>query len=195
MLLTKRQLKVHHLASTDDTRPVLTQVYAYKKDGETVAVATDSYILGEVRESSTPVEDFPTINQDSPNEDLDEVFIPKDVAESAISALPKKKILPILGYALAQKDEVITTDLNRTTKFVTKEQEGKFPDYQKLVPEPAEFQVRLNPDKLRQALEVFKGDSFTDISIEFGKTPLDPVVLRGQEMGSTTTVLVMPLKK
>lgn len=193
MLLTKRQLLLHHTASKDDSRPVLEQIYVFKEDGETVAVSTDSYVLAEVREQTELAENFPNVTPDVDNAEIESAYIQAEVAKKILPLIPKKVVLPVLGKALVQKDELVTTDLDKTTKLITREQEGKYPDYKKLMPEkPAEFRVNLNPAKLKQVLEVFK-DEHT-LSIEFGEKPLDPVILRGGSAGTKIMAVVMPLK-
>lgn len=193
MLLSKQQLMIHHTASKDGSRPILNQIYAYKEKDQVVAVSTDGYVLTEVREATPALENYPEVNPDVPNKEIESCFIQASVAKKMIANLPKNPVLPILGYALVQKNELITTDLERTVKYLTHEQEGKYPEYQKMVPEPAAFCVNINPDKLRQALEVFRGETMT-VSIEFGEKPLDPVVLRGKRNGATITSIVMPLR-
>lgn len=192
MLLTKKQLNLHHTASKDDSRPVLEQIYVRKIGDEIVAVSTDSYVLAEVREPVVAVEDYPTATPDVPNAVIDSAYVQADVAKKIIPHIPKKVVLPVLGYALLQKDELITTDLEKTTKFITREQEGKYPEYEKLVPEPAEFSVTINPAKLKQVLEVFKDE--LSVTIEFGKDKMSPVVLRGGSAGTKITGVVMPLR-
>lgn len=192
MLLSKKQLLTHHTAGTDDARPVLQQVYVYKDGEDVVAVSTDSYVLAEVRQKTPPVDEFPLANGEQPNVEIDKCFISKDVAKKALGAIPKKYVLPVLGFALAQKDEVITSDLDVTTKFKSRELEGNFPDYLKLIPEPAEKQITFNPDKMKQVMEVFK--DITSVTIEFGEGKLDPVVFRANNAGAKITAILMPLR-
>lgn len=193
MLLTKKQLNLHHTASTDDSRPVLTQIYVRKIGDEIVAVSTDSYILAEVREKAQSVEDYPNVTPDVPNDStIESAFVQADVAKKILPMIPKKTVLPVLTMALLQKNELVTTDLDKTTKFITHEQEGKYPDYEKLIPEPAEFSVTVNPAYLKKMLEVFKDEQ--SVTIEFGKGKLDPVVLRGGSAGTKITGVVMPLR-
>lgn len=193
MLLSKQQLLTHHTAGKDDSRPVLENIHVFKDGDETVAVSTDSYVLSEVREKNPTLEDYPPALGDREYAPVETAMIQREVAKNILSALPKNPLLPILSYALVQKDEVITTNLDRTISFTAREQEGKFPDYQKLIPEPAAMQVAFNPAKMLQALQVFKGD-YVSVTMEFGAKPLDPIVLRGKRNGAKITVLVMPVK-
>lgn len=192
MLLTKKQLNLHQTASKDDSRPVLEQIYVRKIGDEIVAVSTDSYVLAEIREQAQSVEDYPNATPDVPNVEIESAFVQADVAKKIIPLLPKKTSLPVLAKALLQKDELITTDLEKTTKFITHEQEGKYPEYEKLIPEPAEKKIHLDPSKLKQVLEVFKDEH--SLTIEFGEKPTDPVVLRGGSAGTKITAVVMPLR-
>lgn len=193
MLLTKKQLNLHHTASKDDSRPVLTQLYVRKIGEEIVAVSTDSYVLAEVREPAQPVDDYPNVTPDQPNDaSIESAFVQADVAKKILPMIPKKTLLPILTMALLQKNELVTTDLDKTTKFITHEQEGKYPEYEKLIPAPAEFSVTIDPAKLKQVLEVFKDER--SLTIEFGKDKMSPVVLRGGSAGTKITGVVMPLR-
>lgn len=192
MLLSKKHLLVHHTASKDGTRPMLMQIRAYRDGEETVTVATDGYTLSEVREKTPPAEEFPLLPGDIVATEIKECFVPAEVAKAISPMLPKKTSLPILSYALAQKDRLTTTDLERATTFTTREVEGKFPDYKELIPKPAEMRVSIDPDKVRQALDVLKGHR--SITIEFGEKKISPVVLRGESDGTKTTVVIMPLR-
>lgn len=193
MLLSKQQLLTHHTTSKDDSRPVLEQIYVFKDGDDIVAVSTDSYVLSEVREKTPALDEFPPATNGKEYQPIESALIQGVVAKKAVPTLPKSPLLPVLGYALVQKDEVITTDLDRTISFAAREVEGKFPDYQKLIPAPAEKQVTFNPDKMRQALELFRGDA-TSVTIEFGEEKLDPIVMRGNRNGARITVIVMPLR-
>lgn len=193
MLLTRQQLLTHHTTSKDDSRPVLEHIYVFQDGDDTVAVSTDSYVLSEVRQKNPALDEFPNPVSEREYQEVESAMIQGVVAKKVVAALPKSPLLPILTHALVQKDEVITTDLDRTISFAYHPQEGKFPDYQKLIPAPAEKQITFNPDKMRQALELFRGDTMS-VTIEFGEAKLDPIVLRGSRNGAKITVIVMPLK-
>jgi len=192
MLVSKNHLALSALASKDDARPLLMQIKIYKEDGKVVAVATDSYVLGEVIEETPAIEDFPQLKDGIEPEPIDEVLVEASIAERASKTLVKKAILPVLGYGLLEKDALTTTNLDTATVHTIRPIEGNYPDYRKLIPEPAEFRVTLNPKNLIKALKMF--GEFESMTIEFGEKRLDPVILRSNSGGVKKTVVVMPLK-
>ncbi len=193
MLVSKNHLALSALASKDDARPLLMQIKIYKEDGKVVAVATDSYVLGEVIEETPAIEDFPQLKDGIEPKPTDEVLVEASIAERASKTLVRKAILPVLGYGLLEKDALTTTNLDTATVHTIRPIEGNYPDYRKLLPaEPAEFRVTLNPKKLIQALKMF--GEFESMTMEFGEKRLDPVILRSNSGGVKKTVVVMPLK-
>lgn len=192
MLVSKNHLALAGLASKDDSRPLLMQIKVYKEDGKVVAVATDSYILGEVIEETPAIEDFPNLKDGVEPKPTDEAFIERSIAERAKKTLTAKAILPVLGYGLLEKDALTTTNLDTATVHTLRPVEGNYPEYRKLIPEPAEFSVTLNPKNLIKALKMF--DEHESMTIEFGEKRLDPVILRSNSGGVKKTVVVMPLK-
>lgn len=197
MLLNKQQLLVHHAASKDSARPVLEQVCVRvdKKTKEVIAVSTDSYILAEVRcKPMGEDSDFPDVGQPPKGGKVQDIFIEAPAVKKALSTLPtgKKAGLPILENALVQKDQITTTDLSHTNKFHVRAPEGKFPDYEKLIPtEEPKATVTLNPALLKRLLDVAKDDHSVTLEI-YGK--LEPVVMRTTNEGNKKTLIIMPLK-
>ena len=191
MLLSKALLSVGAIASDDDARPLLQHIKVDRENGKVTAVATDSYILAEViQETPDPLE-FPKIGNDE-NQPIEHALIDATVALAASKGIPRKVVLPILNYALVEKNAISTTNLDTSTRHSYRDIEGKYPDYKKLIPAPADFSVNLNPKYLIAACKLF--DEHEGMSIEFGKTKMDPVVLRSNSAGVQKTVLVMPLR-
>lgn len=191
MLVSRNHLAVASVASKDDSRPLLQQVKITKADGKVTAVATDSYVLAEVIEETPGPTDFPLIGEDEPKP-VNEAYIEASVAIRASKTIPKKNILPILNYGLVEKGALTTTNLDTATKHTLRDIEGNYPDYKKLIPEPAEKRITVNPKKLIEGLKLF--GEFDSMTIEFGEKALDPIILRSNSGGVKKTVVVMPLK-
>lgn len=193
MLVNKSMLVVAALASTDDARPLLETVKLYKEDGKTVAVATDSYVLGEIIEETPDISEYPELSQ--PLTDPDAVLLPAKAAIKIAKAITKSKVLPVLNYAVIESDKAIATDLEETTTLGFKSPEGNYPDYRKLMEKyDGEYvTVKLNPKYIKTVLGMFKGDIEVNVSV-----PVDdkyaPTIFRTEGNGTKKTALIMPLK-
>lgn len=102
-------------ASTDEARPVLTGVYIHNHDGQLYLVATDSYRLAEKALMKT-----------------------SETISLLIPASALQDLLRILGET---EDEVVITHDDQQVLFkvgdvelVTRQIEGNYPDYRKLIP-------------------------------------------------------------
>lgn len=201
MLVSKHQIRVAKLASTDDTRPLLQQVKVYKEDGKIVAVATDSYILGEIIEpDNTPIDEYPLLPGGDKYSDPEEVLVPATVLTELGKKLKAKNILPILGLGVVEKGKVITTDLDTATTLSFQEVEGKYPDYRKLMDgfkDKGKVTLTINPKLLVRALSMFSEDS-VQVTIHVnsdGKVAsLDPMLVTTDYAGVKKTAVIMPLK-
>lgn len=188
MLISKHHLLARHTASKDDTRPLLCTVNITKADDEVIAVATDGYVLSEVRETVPADQEFPVEAVG-----VDHVRIEAKSAAKLASVMKPNRLIPVLGYANVTTEGVVVTDIERTYTFTSAEVEGKFPDYLKLIPatESAVARVRVDPEKLIQVLKAFKGEHGVDLELH---GLLSPVVLRATNSERTITGVVMPLK-
>lgn len=201
MLVSKHQIRVAKLAGTDDARPLLQQVKVYKEDGKIVAVATDSYILGEIIEpDNTPIDEYPLLPGGDKYSDPEEVLVPATVLTELGKKLKAKNTLPILGLGVVEKGKVITTDLDTTTTFSFQEVEGKYPDYRKLMDgfkDKGKVTLTINPKLLIRALSMFSEDS-VQVTIHVnsdGKVAsLDPMLVTTDYAGVKKTAVIMPLK-
>lgn len=201
MLVSKHQIKVAKLAGTDDARPLLQQVKVYKEDGKIVAVATDSYILGEIIEpDNTPIDEYPLLPGGEKYGDPEEVLVPATVLTELGKKLKAKNTLPILGLGMVEKGKVITTDLDTTTTLSFQEVEGKYPDYRKLMDgfkDKGKVTLTINPKLLIRALSMFSEDS-VQVTIHVnsdGKVAsLDPMLVTTDYAGVKKTAVIMPLK-
>ena len=201
MLISKEQVRVAKLASSDGSRPVLQQVKVYKHDGKVVTVATDSYVLGEVIEDTPSIDDFPTLPDGQGYKPTSEVLVPAAVLLELGKKLKVKNVLPVLGYGLVEKGRVVTTDLDVNTALSFHEIEGKYPDYRRLIDDYAgkkEVSITLNPKILAKALALFGNDSSIELTLHLqddgSAAKLDPVILTSENAGTKKTAVVMPLK-
>jgi hypothetical protein len=197
MLLTKEQLLVHHVASKDESRPVLCTVYFTQDGNKTTAVATDSYMLAEITSEVPDDSDFPETGGEKVTPSI-EGYVTKDNVKKALASLPRKGALPILDYAQLTTESLDTTDLSSVSRFSAQKDSSPFPNYQSIIPsgEPA-HSVKLNPKLLKQLLEVFKDD--TEVTLEFHNAPdgnkaQQPLILRASNMETKKLGLIMPLR-
>lgn len=130
----KRALEqVVGVCSSDDSRPVLTGVYLYTKDGVMYAVATDSYRLAEKRVMDTEV-DF-------------EVIVPgRSISE----------LLRIIGDGTVEMrvDDSQVSFVVDDIELVSRVIDGQFPDYKQLIPEEVPTKARVKTDDLRSVAKV-----------------------------------------
>ncbi|RAN77987.1 hypothetical protein B5P43_18320 [Bacillus sp. SRB_336] len=190
MLINKNHLKTRWTASNDTTRPVLTTIQIRTDGDEVIAAATDGYILSEVRERTPSEEEFPKVTNSVA---VTETVILATTAASISAAIKKNNSLPIMNYARVGSDGITVTNLEQTQEFSDRPVEGKFPDYQKLIPpsDQAKAVVNINPALLEKLLKVFKGEGSVRLEIH---GLLSPVVLRAAHDELTITGVVMPLK-
>ncbi|MFN3008770.1 hypothetical protein [Mycolicibacterium wolinskyi] len=190
MLISKNHLKARYTASTDRTRPVLNAIKITVEKDEVVAVATDGYILSEIRESMQDIEDFPNIDGST---DAKETLLQSSTADAVAKAIKKHKHLPILSYAHVGSDGVTVTDLEHTQNFNDHPIEGSFPDYKQLIPntDEAKVVVTVNPKLLVQLLKIFKDEQSITLEVH---DKLKPVVFRNEGSEHDIMGVLMPLK-
>lgn len=191
MLISKNHLKTRFTASKDTTRPVLTSIQITKEKDEVVAVATDGYVLSEVREQTPDDTEFPKVG---PLVGANEYKLRATTANTISKSIKSNKHLPVLNYGHVGLDSITTTDLEHTQEFTDAKIEGNFPDYKQLIPESSEAlaTVKVNPAYLAVMAKVFKDES--GVTIEFhGKDKA--VVLRSSENEHDILGVIMPLKR
>lgn len=199
MLVSKALLSTNVVASKDDSRPLLTCIKLYKEEGAIVSVATNGYILGEVIEMTPAVDEYPELPAIGERVLADVVMLPAKSAKTLSKAIKKNDTgLPILSYALVEEERESTTDLETVTTLGFHKTEGNYPEYRKLIPEYTDknsVTITLNPEYLKQVLEMFKGDNSISLVVSTGeKSKLDPVILTSNAYGVKKTGVVMPLK-
>lgn len=192
MLLNHHNLDVLDFASTFKERPILTGVYVTP----THTVATDGYMLVEVAAPEIEQKDIPF---DLTGE-ADPVILPPEAVKKALRNVPRKHALPILRHVGLKTDGRSTTlttcDVGTTDRVECLSIEGKYPDYEQILPqgEPA-ARIRVNAGYLRQLADYFSThaeNKYVDIEIYAHDKPM---ILRGttQEKQTIRGVL-MPLR-
>ena len=140
-------------ASTDESRPVLTGVFMHTFEENMYLVATDSYRLAEKKISNS---------------------------STALSMLvPATSLTDLLRIIGDNEDEVVMIYDDQQAQFrvgdvelVTRQIEGKYPDYRKLIPSTFEFTATLKRSELSNITKVsslFARESAGSITINLDK--------------------------
>lgn len=195
MLISKNHLSIVDIASKDNSRPVLTCLKIEKTDEGVISVATDGYVLAKITEKTPDFNDFPetpvTLKR------AEKVLLPAESAKNIDKAIKKNKALEVLNYAALGDGAVVTTDLEKTTSIAFQTVDGKYPEYETLMPKYTKensVTVKLNPELLMRALKIYKNESSVDITIPLERTDVSPVELQNDHSEVKKTVVVMPLK-
>ncbi|MBI3624288.1 DNA polymerase III subunit beta [Candidatus Saccharibacteria bacterium] len=140
-------------ASSDESRPVLTGMYLHTFDGKLYLVATDSYRLAEKLLTKT-----------------------KDQITMLVPASALQDLLRILGDVVGEV-EVVHDDQQALfrvgeVELVTRQIEGNYPDYRKLIPKTFSFSATLKRADLNNITKVsslFARESAGSITINLDK--------------------------
>lgn len=186
MLISKYHLRTRFTASTDAARPLLTTIQVRRDGEDVVAVATDGYILSEVRENVPADDEFP----DNEGTDNTSQISAKSAAKIA-SSLKPNKMVPVLGFAQVTESGVVVTDLEHRTTIQDATVEGTYPEYESLLPKPddAIAKVVIDPKLLATALKLFDGNNSVELLLHGDSKP---VILRETTTDRTITGVVMP---
>lgn len=205
-MLNRTQLLPRSFAAKTEARPELAGLLV--KPGRTAA--TNSYILAEIK--TLPAHDvkpdqFPRVPGMPDARDLpDALIIPAKTADKIAKAIPKSRNLPILENAAFAGIEdggatFMTTDLETATPIKFRPTEGKFPDYEPIIPDtkPAAT-IRVNASylleaaKLMQKFNKLEGRAGLDeITLEV-RDEETPLVIRAASPRHEALTLIMPIK-
>lgn len=175
MKLSRNHLSVLGAAAKErDGRPILSSVYAHQEDGQTVAVATDSYRLYSVSEAMQEGE-----------EASEGIMIPLEQVKFAAVLIKPHKYLNHLEVTSEQ------ISVNGTTHKI-EPRDGKFPDYKSVLPKSEPLAtVKINPKYLKEAMEFFKGAQ--SITLEFHEDN-KPVIIRTDDTETKKLAVIMPMR-
>ncbi|HUA13582.1 MAG TPA: DNA polymerase III subunit beta [Candidatus Sulfotelmatobacter sp.] len=140
-------------ASSDETRPVLTGVLLSAKDGQLYLAATDSYRLAEKKVGPIKSE-FELLIPSSSMQDLLRVL--GDDVTTIKARFDEQQVLFTLG----------------DIELVTRQIDGKYPDYQKLIPEKFENSAVVKKADLTNVTKVsslFARESAGSVTIELSE--------------------------
>ncbi|MFA5013985.1 MAG: hypothetical protein WC549_00395 [Actinomycetota bacterium] len=201
MILDKKIMGVCSIASTDETRPILTGVLL--KDNK--AIATDGYSLIETElphidnvETKLP----PTGNQYINGETM---LISAVQLSKVLTNIPNKPKLPILGYAWTAKSsnektvKIVSSDLETTNAPEIMTIEGNYPDYNKVKPvTEVKAKITVNAKyliKLLQAVIKTDPDQINNIVTIEVRSEKEPIVIKnGNGENSKTYAMQMPCR-
>lgn len=172
-------------ASSDDSRPVLSALYVRHEAGETIAVATDSYQLYEVR---TP--------QNADDRENDETkagyLLPPHVVKAMSEAFKAAaKMIKIPNHVITIGVKGYDTPFGNVEY---RQIEGKFPDYAPIMAtEKAPAVVNINPRYLGYLAKFMAGNVGATMET-CGK--LGPIMFTGNANGEqyTKKAMIMPLR-
>jgi DNA polymerase-3 subunit beta len=133
-VLTRATKKVSKAVSRDESRATLTGVLIKSESGKVSFVATDSYRLSVVSEIESNSEDF-------------ELLVPGAVLEEVAKQIGDSKEVEISE----SENQIIFTFPDSI--FISRKIEGKFPNYQALIPQEQQIQATINTENLLAAIK------------------------------------------
>ncbi|MAG44537.1 hypothetical protein CL633_01475 [bacterium] len=212
MIFNKNNLLLHQLTSKNKTRPELGGVL-FKKDK---TVATDSYILGEVKnteEYTNDIKEYPQLSDKSSpmlNFSKKGYIIPAKAVKKIISNLAGINAqIPILDNCIftmpktSDTSNIVSTDLEQVDAVTVKNIDSDYPNYGQIMPDEnvkKQYKyIRINRKKLKQLVDLvnqfdIKHKAIEDVKIGI-KGDSDPLLL---EIALTNdaqfTGLIMPIQ-
>lgn len=121
--------------SHDETRPILTGVYAHVSDGQLIFAATDGYRLSEKHLMASEAE-F-------------KVIIPSQALQDAVRVLPEA-CKEVEFKVDEQQIRLLMDNIEITSRLI----EGNFPDYRQLIPQTTEVDFVAARDELSRITKV-----------------------------------------
>ena len=135
MLVPKGALAVVACASTDATRYTLNGVYLERRNGHSRAVATDGRRLMEATWKTLDPAESPEGYKGDHRGKSWRAIVPTSAVVSAVKAVPKKPLLPIMGNVWVQETAkpedgltVTSGDIGDCHAVTTQAVDGHFPD-------------------------------------------------------------------
>lgn len=160
----------------DDTRPVLSGVLIRVRGKEMRLVATDSYRLAEK-----------TIKLDKAGDDCEAIVPAKSINELArvASSISTETI------SCAMKDSQILFMLDDTV-LVSRIIDGKYPDYEKIIPKILSTQAVIASDQFKstvRAATIFARESANTVKVQFGPSAAITMSATAESLGSTSVTV------
>lgn len=163
--------QVVHVASADDSRPVLSGIYFYTKDSVLYGVATDSYRLAEKR--ITPID-----------------------SECAV-IIPARTISELLRLLGDDHEVTVKIDTNQIsfqfddTELVSRLIDGEFPDYRQLIPDEVPTTARVKTAELQdvtKAASLFARETTGSVTIHIERDTLSMRSIASQVGENTSEI-------
>lgn len=152
-IFKKALQQVVFAASSDETRPILTGVLIYSTNQELFMAATDSYRLAEKKLTSN-------------NQDIN-LLIPANAMQDLLRLLVDEESVINIAY-----DEQQVLFRFNDIELVTRLLEGKYPEYQNLIPKKFEHQATLERSdfiNITKVSSLFARESAGSITIDLNE--------------------------
>ncbi len=201
-MLNKNNLNMAKLASKADSKYTLAGILVEP----TRTVVTDGYSLMVMALPAILPDDFPKNGDVVATGTFEPFLLPSDTAAKILKVLPKKESIPILNHAAigsVSKSEnggtqavMMTTNLETSNRFDIHCIEGKFPNWQAVVSDPAAASMTLtaNAEILIPLLQqfVYAGSPAVTVRIYGPEAAIrfDGVSKEGQHI----TAMLMPMR-
>ena len=162
-MLNKANLLVTEFASKEESRYTMQAIQVTPE----ATIATNGYYLAWVSTSRMSPENFPVVEGfDGGQKDFQPFLLDLGSAKQISKALPKNTTIPVLGFAAIHTTEdgdgkvhpqICVADLERPQVFHPKVPDGKFPNYQAIMPkiEDEMFSIALDADYLVTIAKAF----------------------------------------
>lgn len=165
-------------ASTDETRPILTGVYFYNRDGELTMVCTDSYRLAEKIVAKT-------------NEDIS-LIIPATALQELNRVMSDDVDIVEVTF-----DESQVRFVAGETEVITKLIPGKYPDYRSLIPAKSDTEFTVYRDEfinITKVASLFARESAGSITISVSEGGEISITSIASQMGENTSTAKVTAK-
>jgi len=204
MIYNKNNLVISDIASKTEIRPEITGIL-FKKDR---TVATDSYALIEVKNPKNFIDAknipiLPAKQKPLTNFSKKGYILPAKSVKKMLSNLTDNNELPELDntcWFLNTNDpavsSVVSTDLEQNNTTTTKNLEGNYPDYDKIIPKKEGKSIEVSLDILKNMINTLakmsiKYPSSLKITVYDNQTPVKITTKTDKEQD--ITALIMPI--
>ena len=170
--------KVIASVSIDESRPVLAGIFFSISSGQMVLAGTDSYRLSEIKSKYDSKEDISCI-------------IPVRTVTELLRLISSEEVNEIEIIIGESEISFMVGD----SQLISQLTEGKYPDYQKIIPESTTTTIECDKDKLVEAVKVssvFARESSHGITLKVTK---DELTLDAQMSDVGENTIKIPVKK
>lgn len=201
-MLNKHNLAIAALAAKETSGYSMTGLLVEK----TKTVATDGHVLVTVSTPEAPEDEIPGIEGITPTPEPAPFIMPAKAALELSRALPKRQKIAILENAVIEvgdgpRFKAGVTDIDTPRVFSFEKATGNFPNYSKVIPDPAaaEICICLDANKLLRVLQAIAPlaadkEGQSPVAIRF-YDPQSPVRIdaKNKDTGQEAMAIVMPM--